>query len=717
MLLAVDIGNTNVTLGIVEGGALVATRRAGTHRAATADELERDLEGLLALDGRRLSDVDAMVVASVVPPLTAAVEAVAGRRRIPILVANAGSVPIAIRVDRPGEVGADRIVNALAAARLYGTPAVVVDFGTATTLDCVGLDGAYVGGAIAPGLELGLEALAARTAKLPRIELRTPDRAIGRDTVARCRGRCSTTSAGIGLLARVRAELRSRRGRARRIQPDPHRRLSAAPWARPTSRRGRHRPRPHAQGPRDRPRGGRRRRAVRRRAPLLRGEPPVTGGRLAGRLIGLGVCGSIAAYKAVELVRLLRVEGAEVVVMLTPAAAQFVGPLTFAALSGHAVETDVLGLLPDERIGHIVVADASDAIVVAPATARWLGAMANGIASDTVVAACLATSAPVVFAPAMDGDMWTHAATRDNVERLQRDFGYRMVPPEIGSLASGQSGIGRLAELPLIVDAVVEAVAGRPVRQPDAALRPPSTAPVRDADLEGRHVVVSAGGTVEAIDPVRFIGNRSTGKMGVAIAEAALARGARVTLVAGRVEVPLPAAARVVYAESTAAMRDAVIDAVIDHPADALVMAAAVADFRPRATAATKLTRGESLTLELEPTEDILAAVAAHARDLGPARPVLVAFAAETGSLERAPDKLRRKGADLLVANDVAEPGSGFGTDTNRVSILAADGSREDLPLLAKREVADRLLDRVVAAMDERDAHAHTGRTSTEIHR
>jgi phosphopantothenoylcysteine decarboxylase/phosphopantothenate--cysteine ligase len=203
--------------------------------------------------------------------------------------------------------------------------------------------------------------------------------------------------------------------------------------------------------------------------------------------------------------------------------------------------------------------------------------------------------------------------------------------------------------------------------------------------------------------------------MGVAVVEAALARGARVTIVAGRLEVPLPAAARVVRAESTAAMRDAVVEAVIGQPCDALVMAAAVADFRPVRAAATKLVRGGTLTLELEPTEDILAEVGARARALDPARrPVLVGFAAETGSLERAPDKLRRKGVDLLVANDVTEPGSGFGTDTNRVAILAADGSRDDLPLLSKREVADRLLDRVVAALDSRDALAHTGGSSTE---
>ena len=441
----------------------------------------------------------------------------------------------------------------------------------------------------------------------------------------------------------------------------------------------------------------------------------MTAGRLAGRLVGLGVCGSIAAYKAVELVRLLRAEGAEVVVMLTPSAATFVGALTFEALSGHAVETDVLGLLPDKRIGHIVVADTADVLVIAPATARWLGAMANGIAGDTVTAACLATSAPVVVAPAMDGDMWTHRATQDNVARLTRDFGYALVPPEMGSLASGQSGIGRLADLPRIVDAVVAAIGDRPVRQADAAQRPPATVPIRARDLEGRHVVVSAGGTAEAIDPVRFIGNRSTGRMGVAIAEAALSRGAHVTIVAGRVEVPLPSAATVVHAESTTAMRGAVMDAVFGAGADVLVMAAAVADFRPRHASDTKLVRGGPLTIELEPTEDILAEVGARARQHEP-RPILVGFAAETGSLDRAPEKLRRKGADLLVANDVTEPGSGFGTATNRVVILSADGSRDDLPLMAKREVAERLLDRVAAALDERDARGHTGATTTETH-
>jgi phosphopantothenoylcysteine decarboxylase / phosphopantothenate---cysteine ligase len=440
-------------------------------------------------------------------------------------------------------------------------------------------------------------------------------------------------------------------------------------------------------------------------------------GRLSGRLVALGVTGSIAAYKAVELLRLLQAEGADVVVLLSPAASRFVGPLTFEALSRHPVELDLLSLLPDGRIGHIVVADTADAVVVAPATAHWLGAMANGLAGDTVTAAVLATSAPFVVAPAMDGDMWSHPATQANVGRLRDAFGYAIVEPEAGVLASGQTSVGRLAELDRIVDAVVEAVGETPVRAPDSDVRPPVIEPVRETDLSGRHVLVTAGGTAEPIDPVRFIGNRSTGKMGVAIAEAALARGARVTVVAALVSVELPAYATIVRVETTAEMRDAVLDLV--GSADALVMAAAVADFRPRHTSAAKLSRDDGRVLELEPTEDILAAASASVRGPGARdpRPILVGFAAETGSLERAPDKLRRKGVDLLVANDVAEPGSGFGTDTNRVTILSTDAPPQELPLLAKRAVADLLLDRVAMALDERDAAAQTGAMPQEIGR
>lgn len=453
-------------------------------------------------------------------------------------------------------------------------------------------------------------------------------------------------------------------------------------------------------------------------------------GRLAGRLIGVGVTGSIAAYKAVELVRALRAEGADTAVMLTPSAARFVGPLTFAALSRHPVETDLLALLPDGRIGHIVVADTADAIVVAPATAHWLGAMANGLAGDVVTATCLASSAPVIVAPAMDGDMWTHPATRTNVARLGDDFGYRVVPPDDGPLASGQSGVGRLAETATIVEAVVAAVADRPIRAADATARPPLVAPAIDADLEGRHIVVTAGGTREAIDPVRFIGNRSTGRMGVAIAQAALDRGARVTLVAAAIEVEPPPAATVVRVESTADLRAALLrlthDAAGAAGFDALVMAAAVADFRPAEIVDHKLERGAGMTLALEPTPDLLAEVArivrgldsegAQTRDPVAPRPVLVGFAAETGSLDRAAAKLQRKGVDLLVANDVAEPGSGFGTDTNRVEILDAAGGRDALPLLPKRVVADRILDRVAGALDARDVAGQTaGRPSPSL--
>ena len=369
-------------------------------------------------------------------------------------------------------------------------------------------------------------------------------------------------------------------------------------------------------------------------------------GRLAGRLIGLGVSGSIAAYKAVELLRLLRAEGADVAVMLTPAATRFVGPLTFAALSRHPVETDVLELLPDGRIGHIVIGDSADAIVVAPATANWLGSMAGGLAGDVVGAACLATSAPVVVAPAMDGDMWTHPATVANVERL-RSFGYAIVEPAAGPLASGQTGVGRLAELPAIVDAVVAAVAGRPVRAPDPAARPPLTGPGHDADLAGRHVVVTAGGTREAIDPVRYIGNRSTGKMGVAIAEAALDRGARVTLVAAGLEVAPPPGADGRSASSrppTSAPPSTALLQGADGSAgfDALVMAAAVADFRPAAPVTTKLERADGLTLRLEATPDLLAGIARRVHGLDGAGE------AATARLQPAPDPRRVRRRDRL---------------------------------------------------------------------
>lgn len=426
---------------------------------------------------------------------------------------------------------------------------------------------------------------------------------------------------------------------------------------------------------------------------------PAARGPLQGRLVALGVTGSIAAYKSAELVRALAAAGAEVQVLMSRTATAFIGPLTLETLSGRPVMLDPLELLPDRRIGHIVAADSVDAILVAPATARWLGAMANGLADDVVTATCLASTAPVVVAPAMDGEMYGHPATTANVERL-RGFGYAIVEPEVGELASGQVGRGRLAETGTLVAAVVRALEGRPVREPDPARRPPPS-PSATQDLRGLHVVVTAGGTAEPIDPVRFIGNRSTGRMGIAVAQAALARGARVTLILGTTTVPAPDGARVVPASTAAAMREAVLAAL--PGADALVMAAAVADFRPRAVATSKLGRSGGLTLELEPTEDILAEACAQARAAAAAagrpgaRPVLVGFAAETGSLDRVPGKAARKGVDLIVANDVAEPGSGFGTETNRVTIVAPGAAPEPWPMLTKGQVAERLLDRVAA--------------------
>jgi phosphopantothenoylcysteine decarboxylase/phosphopantothenate--cysteine ligase len=424
---------------------------------------------------------------------------------------------------------------------------------------------------------------------------------------------------------------------------------------------------------------------------------------LADRLVVLGVTGSIAAYKAAELCRALVAEGADVQVLLTHSAAQFVGPLTFETLTRRRVMLDPLELLPDHRIAHIVAADAADAIVVAPATARWLAAMASGLADDVVTATCLASAAPVVVAPAMDGEMYRHPATRANVERV-KEFGYVIVEPESGPLASGSTGQGRLAEPGRIAAAAIAAVEGRQRRR-DRAAWPPLDESIREQDLDGRRIVVTAGGTAEPIDPVRFIGNRSTGRMGVALAQAALARGAHVTLVAGTTSVPLPEAPAIVRAPTAAEMREAVLQALAG--ADALIMAAAVADFRPRRRAERKLAREGSLTLDLEPTEDILEEVSRRAGAMsGPdgRRPVVVGFAAETGSLDRAAEKVARKRLDLLVANDVAEEGSGFGTETNRVTLFAPGTDPDRWPMLPKEQVAHRILDRVGALLLLRDA-------------
>jgi phosphopantothenoylcysteine decarboxylase/phosphopantothenate--cysteine ligase len=426
--------------------------------------------------------------------------------------------------------------------------------------------------------------------------------------------------------------------------------------------------------------------------------------RLVGRLIVLGITGSIAAYKSPEIVRALRAEGADVQALLTPAATRFVSPLTLRTLTGHAVDADLLDLLPDGRIGHIVAADSADAILIAPATAQWIGAMASGLAGDVVTAACLATTAPVIVAPAMDGEMWAHAATQTNATRLRDDFGYVLVAPESGALASGSTGVGRLAETAAIVDAVVAAIGAAPIREPNESRRPPA---VPAGDLSGRRIVVTAGGTEEPIDAVRILANRSSGRQGIALAEAARDRGADVTLIAARVSVPLPEGVTIVRAMSVdaldAALRDALLAAPHGSaatPADALIATAAVSDFRVAGGPLTeKLRRDGEITLRLTPTPDLLASVAQALGARATRQTLLVGFSAEASATPRAREKLQQKDLDLIVANDVTAPGIGFESAENAAEIIGADDVVTRVGPAPKRVVADAILDRVAALL------------------
>ncbi len=396
-------------------------------------------------------------------------------------------------------------------------------------------------------------------------------------------------------------------------------------------------------------------------------------GTLAGRRIVVGVAGSIAAYKAVSLVRMLAERGAVVDVAMTPAATAFVTPLTFASLTHRPVVSDVMALDADSQIAHVELAEGADAIVIAPATANLLAELAAGNAGNAVTAIALASRAPLVIAPAMDAGMWTHPATQRNVETL-RGFGHRIIDPEVGALASGLTGVGRLAEPESIVEALERIFA-------------------RAGDLEGLQVVVTAGGTREPIDPVRFIGNRSSGKMGVAIAEAARDRGASVTLIAGVMSIPPPRGVTVVEAATAADMRQAVLRAA--PGADLLVMAAAVADFAPKRASSRKIKRdGGELQIDLVPNPDIIAEVGEMADG---ARPFLIGFAAESDDLEaNARSKLRDKGLDLIVGNRVGGPFDAIGSDENKVTVFGAEGVLSDWPMLPKRQVAERLWDLIV---------------------
>jgi phosphopantothenoylcysteine decarboxylase/phosphopantothenate--cysteine ligase len=414
---------------------------------------------------------------------------------------------------------------------------------------------------------------------------------------------------------------------------------------------------------------------------------------MRGRTVVIGVAGGIAAYKICELVRALKKRGAAVVVVMSEAAARFVGPLTFETLSGNPVVTDLWGpqrvdLQVSEgagrrlggKVAHVDVAEAADCLVLAPATADLLGRLVRGEAKDVLGAVALATPGPVVVCPSMDAQMWRNAATQENLARL-RARGLRIVEPESGELASGLEGPGRLASL-------------------DAMLAEIGSALERRESLAGVKVLVSAGRTEEPLDPVRVLTNRSSGKMGYAVAAAARDRGAAVTLVSGAASVDPPEGVNLLRVASAADMERA-MKAQASH-ADVVVMAAAVADYRPARPAAAKIRRGaEPLTLELEPNPDVLA-------ELGRARrrgQTLVGFALETGpGLASARAKLRGKGCDLIVLNDVTRKGAEIGGDTNRVTLVTAKRA-EALPVLAKREVAERILDRVLelrAAMPAR---------------
>jgi len=399
---------------------------------------------------------------------------------------------------------------------------------------------------------------------------------------------------------------------------------------------------------------------------------------LQGRRVLLGVTGSVAAFRAADLASKLRHLGADVQVVLTRNAERLVGAPTFRALTGNPVLVGVFDEPYEKQIAHIHAAQTPDLIVVAPATANMLAKMAAGIADDMLSTILLAATAPVLVAPAMNSAMLAHPATQANLATL-RARGVGIIEPGFGVLACRTEGYGKLAPVDDIV-AAIEVQLGRA------------------RDLAGVRVLVSAGATREPLDPVRFLSNRSSGRMGVALAQAALARGADVTMVAAHVSIPLPGPATVERVETTEEMLAAILARLPE--ADVLIAAAAPADFAPAHVEERKIKKGgrASLTLELRPTPDIVQAVAA-VRD----RQVVVGFAAETGDLEHnARQKLSAKKLDLIVANDVTVPGAGFEVETNVVSLLHADGRREDLPLMSKREVADHILDAVARLLSER---------------
>ncbi len=399
---------------------------------------------------------------------------------------------------------------------------------------------------------------------------------------------------------------------------------------------------------------------------------------LNGKEIVLGVTGGIAAYKAAELVRLLIKEGARVHVVMTKNAQQFITPLTFQTLSGNPVVTDLFTLLEETKIGHVALADLAELIVILPATANIIGKIANGIADDFLSTMVMASKAPVLFVPSMNVNMWENKALQQNVQTL-RERGYHFMEPGEGELACHWYGKGRLAELKEVIEKIKEIFSPK--------------------DLKGEKILVTAGPTQEPIDPVRVITNRSSGKMGYALAKVARRRGAEVLLVSGPTSLSLPREDIQLFSVRTAEeMRRAVLSNI--ESCSIVIKAAAVSDYRPKKVSQEKLKKTtSSLSLELERTEDIL-------EELGKKKGnrILVGFAAETENLlANAQKKLMEKNLDMIVVNDVTKPGAGFGVDTNQVKLLFSSGEIKDLPLMTKEELADRILDEIVSLLKFRE--------------